>query len=96
MVAIKGARSTGWARNALQHSDVRLRLPGGIYTGRAREVHVGTESQHVKEAYCESVQCFDYLTWINWRKGRPTPAKIGELLGAWFEEGTPLVVELNK
>ncbi len=87
---------TGWARNALQHPEVRLRLPGASFSGRVREVHGETENRQARDAYCESVHRFDYLTWINWRKGRPTPARIRGLLRAWFDEGTPLVVELTR
>lgn len=92
MVAIKGGK-TGWASNALANPAVRLRLSGGTFSGRAREVSGATESQRAKVAYCQSVHRFDYLTWIAWRKGRPTRAKITELLRSWFDEGTALVIE---
>jgi deazaflavin-dependent oxidoreductase (nitroreductase family) len=93
VVAIKG--KTQWARNALANPSVQLRLPGGTFSGLAREVRGATESQLAKEAYCESVHRFDYLTWINWRKGRPTRERIRELLRGWFDEGTSLVIELR-
>jgi deazaflavin-dependent oxidoreductase (nitroreductase family) len=93
VVAIKG--TTQWAMNALANPAVRLRLPRGSVSGLAREVSGAAESQVAKEAYCESVHGFDYLTWINWRKGRPTRGRIEELLRGWFDEGTPLVVELR-
>jgi deazaflavin-dependent oxidoreductase (nitroreductase family) len=92
VVAIKG--KTQWARNVLANPAVRLRLPGGTFSGFAREVS-GTESQLAREAYCESVHRFDYLTWINWRKGRPTRARIRGLLREWFDQGTRLVIELR-
>ena len=94
VVAIKG--TTQWAKNALANPAVRLRLPGGSFSGVARELSGAPESQLAKEAYCESVHRFDYLTWINWRKGRPTRARIRELLRGWFDEGTPLVIELRR
>jgi deazaflavin-dependent oxidoreductase (nitroreductase family) len=94
VVAIKG--KTQWARNALANPAVRLRLPGGTFSARAREVNGATESQRAKEAYCEAMHRFDYLTWINWRKGRPTRARIRELLRGWFETGTPLVIEIRR
>jgi deazaflavin-dependent oxidoreductase (nitroreductase family) len=93
MVAIKGG--TSWSKNALANPDVRLRLTGRTFSGRARELLGATETQHAKEAYCNSVYWFDYLTWINWRKGRPAAAKIRELLRGWFENGTSLVIELD-
>jgi deazaflavin-dependent oxidoreductase (nitroreductase family) len=95
-VAIKGAGITGWAKNALANPDVRLRLPGGTFSGRARELRDAAEREEVAVAYCDTVHWFDYLTYINWRKGRPTPEKIEELLRSWFERGTPLVVELER
>jgi deazaflavin-dependent oxidoreductase (nitroreductase family) len=93
VVAIKGR--TQWARNALAYPAVRLRLPGRTFPGRARELSDATESERAKEAYCGSVHRFDYVTWINWRTGRPTSARIRELLRAWFEEGTALVIEIR-
>jgi hypothetical protein len=56
----------------------------------------GTESPQAEEAYCNTVTRFDYLTWMNWRKGRPTRTKIKEMLRGWFREGTPLVVDLDR
>ena len=89
VVAIKGAGTTAWAKNALANSDVRLRLSGGTFSGCAHELRVATESEQAKEAYCDSVHRSDHLTWINWRKGHPTPARIRELLRGWFEKERP-------
>jgi deazaflavin-dependent oxidoreductase (nitroreductase family) len=94
VVAIKG--KTQWMRNALANPAVRLRLPDGNFSGRAREVSAATEREQAKEAYCESVYRFDYLTWINWRTGRPTRAKVKELLREWCDEGAPVVIELER
>jgi deazaflavin-dependent oxidoreductase (nitroreductase family) len=95
VVAIKGAGTTGWAKNALASGAVRLRLPTGTFSGRARELRGPAEVREASETYCDTVHRFDYLTWVNWRKGRPTPAKIKDLLRGWFDAGTPLVVELD-
>jgi hypothetical protein len=94
LVAIKGATATGWAKNALANPEVRLRIPGGTFAGRARELRGTEERERARSAYCETVWWFDYLTWVNWRRGRPTPSKINQLLHTWFDEGTPVVVEL--
>jgi deazaflavin-dependent oxidoreductase (nitroreductase family) len=48
VVAIKG--KTQWAMNSLANPAVRLRLPGGTFSGRAREVSGATEGERVKEA----------------------------------------------
>ena len=94
VVAIKGAGRTGWARNALA-GPVGLRLPGGRFTGRARALADDAERRQAADAYAGRVHSFDYLTWINWRSGRPTAARIRELLRGWVDEGTPLVIELD-
>ena len=94
VVAIKGA-GTGWVKNALANPDVRLRLRGGTFSGRAREPRDAAERRDAAESYCDTVHPFDYATCANWRKGRPTPAKVKDLFRGWFDEGTPLVVELD-
>jgi deazaflavin-dependent oxidoreductase (nitroreductase family) len=96
LVAIEGLEATGWAKNALAAPDVRLRLPAGSFAGHARELRDEGEMNEAQEVYSETVHWFDYLTWINWRKGRPTPSKIKDLLRGWLEEGTPLVIELDE
>jgi deazaflavin-dependent oxidoreductase (nitroreductase family) len=93
VVAIKG--TTQWAKNVRANPAVRLRLPGGSFLGLARELSGATESELAREAYCESIYRFDYLTWMNWRKARPTRPRIRELLRGWFDEGTPLAIELR-
>ncbi|CAN5834221.1 hypothetical protein BH24ACT3_BH24ACT3_02400 [soil metagenome] len=92
LVAIKGSR-TAWARNALANP-VRLRLPGGAQAGTARAPSGQAEKEVARELYCGSVTWFDYLTYANWRTGRPTRAGIIRLLNHWFDDGTPLVVDL--
>ena len=94
LVAIKGSR-TGWAHNALAGPPVRLRLRGGTFSGRAREPGDAATRERAREAYCDTVTPFDHLTWMNWRRGRPTAAGIRELLCGWFDTGTPIVVELD-
>ena len=94
LVAIRGRR-TGWARNVQANPDVRLRMRGGSFDGVARDPQAGAETEEAREAYCETVTPFDYLTCAVWRKGRPTRSKIEELLLTWFDEGTPVVVELE-
>jgi hypothetical protein len=74
---------------------VALRVRGGRFTGVARELTEATERQEAMEAYCETVKRFDYAECTLWRKGRPTRSKIKELHHAWFEQGVPLVVELE-
>ncbi len=93
IVAIKGAR-TGWARNALANPEVRLRIRGGTFEGVARRPE-GAEVDAARRVYCESVNPFEYLEFMMWRAGRPTREEIKQLHQSWFDQGTPLVIDLR-
>jgi deazaflavin-dependent oxidoreductase (nitroreductase family) len=94
IVAIGGA-STGWARNARATPSVSLRIRGGTFAGRVRDFIDSAEAEQAKEAYCETLNAGDYAECTLHRRGRPTRSKIKELHRRWFEQGTPLVVELE-
>ncbi len=93
IVAIKGSR-TGWLRNVQANPKVQLRIRSGTFDAIAREVEAA-EREAAEATYCEMKSRFEYLEYAMWRKGRPTPTKVRELHRRWFEEGTPLVVELH-
>jgi deazaflavin-dependent oxidoreductase (nitroreductase family) len=84
-----------WSKNALANPEVRVRIPGGTFSGRARTPRDAAEMERVRKAFCGAVHWTDYLTWINWRKARPTRTRIKGFLRDWFEEGIPLVIELS-
>jgi deazaflavin-dependent oxidoreductase (nitroreductase family) len=87
-------RPTAWLKNVRANPVVRLRIRGGTFAGVAREPGAG-EWQQARDAYCETVNAFDYAECLNWCQGRPTRAKIMDLHRTWFERGTPLVIELE-
>jgi deazaflavin-dependent oxidoreductase (nitroreductase family) len=93
LVAIKGTQ-TGWLKNARANPEVLLRIRGGTYAGVARELVDAVERQEALEAYCETINRFEYLECMMWRKGRPTRSKIEELHRSWFEQGIPLAIDL--
>jgi deazaflavin-dependent oxidoreductase (nitroreductase family) len=93
LVAI-GGEFNSWLKNVRANPSVRLRIRGGTFFGRARELD-DVEREAAKTAYCGTVNPFDYLECRAHRLGRPTPAKIKELHRTWFEGGVPLVVELR-
>jgi len=95
LVAIKGMR-TGWLRNALAKSDVRLCIRTGRITGTARELHGESERREAREAYCEMLGPFEYLECLMWLRGRPSRSRIRELHASWFEQGVPLVIEVER
>jgi deazaflavin-dependent oxidoreductase (nitroreductase family) len=93
-VAIKGAAVTGWIKNALAGPEVKLRIRGGSFEGRARELE-DSEREAARRTYCGTVNRFDFMECAMWVKGRPTEEKIRELHRGWFERGTPIVIELS-
>jgi len=88
-------RPTAWLKNARANPHVRLRMPGATVDAVARELRPD-EAEEARAAYCDTVNAFDYMECMMWRKGRPTSAKIRELHSGWFEMGTPLVVDLRR
>ena len=93
LVAIGGEHNR-WLKNIRAHPNVKLRIRGGTFTGRARDLQAG-ELDEAREAYCEEINAFDFLEGRAHRHGRPTRDKIIELHLTWFEGGVPLVVELD-
>lgn len=93
LVAIKGAR-TGWLKNIEANPQVRLRIRGGAFAGIAREVSVLERAEAIG-AYCKMTSPFEYLEYSMWRKGRATRSRMEQLHRAWFDRGTPLLIELR-
>jgi deazaflavin-dependent oxidoreductase (nitroreductase family) len=93
-VYIVSIRPTAWLANIRAEPNVRLRIPGGTFSGVARELREPLKTQEAKAAYCGTVVPVDYPECSMHRRGRPTRPNIEELLGTWFDEGIPLVVEL--
>jgi deazaflavin-dependent oxidoreductase (nitroreductase family) len=85
----------GWLLNIRAEPQVRLRMHGGSFTGRARELHDPAEIERARAVYCGTVNPFDYMECTFHRGGLPTRAKIEELHRSWFATGVPLVVELQ-
>ena len=94
LVAIRGSAVTAWAMNIGANPEVRLRLRGGRFRGRARELEPDERDEALR-VYLEPRSYFERLEYRNWRRGRPTREKIDELHRSWFERGTAFVVELR-
>lgn len=90
-----GGPDMAWLKNIQANPNVTLRIAGGTFAGRARTLSDPLEREQALQAYCEPVHAVDYMACMNWRKGRPTRSRIKDLTRGWFEEGTPLVVELD-
>lgn len=88
-------RVAGWLLNIRAEPQVRLRMHGGNFAGRARELHDPAEIERASAVYCGTVNPFDYMECTFHRRGLPTRAKIEELHRSWLATGVPLVVELS-
>jgi deazaflavin-dependent oxidoreductase (nitroreductase family) len=94
IVSIGGMRAA-WMKNIQADPNVMVRVRGGTFRGRARELGDSADAELAMTAYCGTVNAFDYAECALWRKGRPTRAKIKDLHEGWFREGVPLVIELE-
>jgi deazaflavin-dependent oxidoreductase (nitroreductase family) len=95
IVSIGGA-SAAWLKNIRANPEVSLRIRGGTFAGRARELSDPDEAEEARKAYCTTLNATDYAECAMHRRGRPTRSKIEELHRRWFSEGVPLVVELDR
>jgi deazaflavin-dependent oxidoreductase (nitroreductase family) len=84
-----------WLKNIQAKPKVTIRIHGGTFTGQARKLSDPTEIEHARTIYCDPVYPVDYMACVNWRKGRPTQARIKDLAQGWFNEGVSLVIELD-
>jgi deazaflavin-dependent oxidoreductase (nitroreductase family) len=87
-------RSSAWLKNVQANPSVRLRIRGGTFSGVVHDLREAGERQEAMEAYCGTVNAFDYVECMMWRRGLPTRAKIKELHRTWFDQGSPLAVDL--
>jgi deazaflavin-dependent oxidoreductase (nitroreductase family) len=94
--AIAANSIAAWMLNLRADPSVRLRIRGGTFAGRARELRDPAEIERATTTYCGTVNPFDYVECAFHRPGLPTRAKIEELHRSWFEHGIPLVVELER
>jgi deazaflavin-dependent oxidoreductase (nitroreductase family) len=86
---------TAWVLNLRANPAVRLRIRGGTFDGVAREINDEPELREAREAFCETVVPFDYLSGNLHLRGIPTRAKILRFNRYWFDTGIPLAVELS-
>jgi deazaflavin-dependent oxidoreductase (nitroreductase family) len=95
LAARAAAWTAAWVWNIRANPNVRLRIRGGTFTGRARELTDDEEIRTARAIYCNTVNPSDYFEYAFHRGRRPTRAKIEALHHGWFDTGIPLVVELQ-
>jgi len=84
-----------WVWNIRSNPDVTLRIRGGTFAGRARELADPAELGEARDAFCETVTWFDYGECQTHLRGRPTREKIKDLHRYWFDTGIPLAIDLR-
>ncbi|MCM6772327.1 nitroreductase family deazaflavin-dependent oxidoreductase [Nocardia sp. CDC159] len=94
LVSIRGERAL-WLKNIRADPVVSVRLRDGTFTGVVRDLRDDSERRAAYLALCDRVHAFDYAENAFHRRGLPSRTKILELHRAWFEGGTPLVVDLD-
>jgi deazaflavin-dependent oxidoreductase (nitroreductase family) len=93
--AVQRGWVAGWLWNIRANPQVRLRIRGGTFAGRARELTDAQELSTARAIYCETVNLFDRAEYIFHRGKRPTRERIQALHRGWFDTGVPLVIELG-
>jgi deazaflavin-dependent oxidoreductase (nitroreductase family) len=83
-----------WVWNIRSNPNVTLRIRGGTFAGRARELKDPADLAAARAAFCGQVTLMDYGECALHLRGLPTRAKIEELHRYWFDTGIPLVVDL--
>ncbi len=95
LVAI-GGENVAWLKNVRVNPRVRLRIPGGTFSGVAHEVRDEAEREEARDAFVGTVMPWDYAECNFHRPGRPTREKTQELHGAWFDHGVPVIIALER
>ena len=93
LVAIPGER-TRWLKNIEASPEVSLRIPGGTFRGVARVVN-GSERDEAKRVFCGVRSWADPGSYLLHYRGMPTRSRVQDMWERFFDNGTPLVVDLT-
>lgn len=91
-----GGENALWLKNIRADPIVSLRLRSGTFTGTVRDFRDDSERDAAFAAFCGRIHAFDYAENAFHGRGFPSRTKIRELHRAWFEGGTPVVVDLQR
>ena len=94
LAMVRPSTVSAWVWNIRSNPNVTLRIRGGTFAGRVRELTDQAELAEARAAFCEQVHPPDYGECALHLRGLPTRAKIEELHRYWFDTGIPLVVDL--
>jgi deazaflavin-dependent oxidoreductase (nitroreductase family) len=94
LAMVRPGAVAAWVWNIRSTPEVSLRMRGGTFAGRARELSDPAELERARRITCETVSLFDYGECATHLRGLPSREKIMELHRYWFDTGVPLVVDL--
>lgn len=83
-----------WFRNLQADPHVKLRVRGGSFRGKAREITDADEFDYAKRVYSSSVNRLDWIEYKMHRADTPSADKIRSMHQKWFTDGSPVVVDL--
>ncbi len=94
VVAMMGEKAA-WLKNIRANPKVTVRLGKETLQGSAWEISDSFEMQRAMEVYTDTVVFADYLDYIVYHWGLPTRLKIVRAHRQWFEEGIPLIIQVE-
>jgi deazaflavin-dependent oxidoreductase (nitroreductase family) len=94
IVCMMGER-THWLNNIRADPHVTIRLYDETLGGSARQILDADEQRRAAEAYIPTTGWADYSDYFVYHWGFPTRTKIERAHRRWFEQGIPVVIELD-
>lgn len=92
--ALLGERAD-WVHNVRANPRVQIKLGGTTYDATAHEIVGADERARARAIYHPVVGWYDYFDYVTYLWGIPTKAKLLRQHDEWFDEGTPVVFELE-
>lgn len=93
-VALLGTKSA-WLHNIRANPNVRIKFGGTTYPAFAREITDAGELARAAEVYRPVAGWYDYVDFANFVWSFPTRDKLLNVHEEWFQNGTPVVFNLQ-
>ncbi|MBI3767837.1 MAG: nitroreductase family deazaflavin-dependent oxidoreductase [Deltaproteobacteria bacterium] len=95
VVCMMGDRAN-WLRNIRACPEVTIRLGDRSLRGTARDIVDVAERQRAAEVYVGTTNASDYLDYAVYHWSVPTYRRVERAHRRWFDEGIPVVIELER
>lgn len=92
--ALLGERAD-WVHNVRANPRVLIKLGGTTYNATAHEIAGADERARARAIYHPVVGWYDYFDYVTYLWGIPTKSTLLRQHDEWFDEGTPVVFELE-